>query len=79
MSYWDSDYEWEDEDFIVDDDGYVNVWVDGSCLRNGQPGARAGYGIVYNFDHFMYVFVVNPKNQSVQLDKFFPVISYISK
>ena len=58
MSYWDSDYEWEDEDFLVDGDGYVNVWVDGSCLRNGQPGARAGYGVFYNYDHFMYVLVV---------------------
>lgn len=47
------DWYWECEGFIVDDDGYVNVWVDGSCLGNGQPGARAGYGIVYDYDHFM--------------------------
>lgn len=53
-----SDWDWEYDDFIVDNDGYVNVWVDGSCLGNGQRGARAGYGIFYNYDHFMYVFVV---------------------
>ncbi|XP_055323977.1 ribonuclease H1-like [Sitodiplosis mosellana] len=49
------DWYWEDEGFIVDNDGYVNVWVDGSCLRNGQPGARAGYGVVYDYDHYMNV------------------------
>lgn len=65
MSYWDCD-DWEDEDFIVDDDGYVNVWIDGSCLRNGQPGARAGYGIFYNYDHFMYVFVVCSKENVIR-------------
>lgn len=54
----DYDFEWEFHDFIVDNDGYVNVWVDGSCLGNGQPGARAGYGIFYNYDHNMYVFIV---------------------
>lgn len=42
-----------DDDFIVDEDNYVNVWVDGSCLGNGRPGARAGYGIFYNYNHYM--------------------------
>lgn len=45
---------WEGDDyFLYDDDGYVNVWVDGSCRGNGQPGARAGYGVFYNYDHRM--------------------------
>lgn len=39
--------------FLYDTDGYVNVWVDGSCLGNGQPGARAGYGVFYNWQHHL--------------------------
>lgn len=39
--------------FLKDNDGYINVWIDGSCLRNGQPGAQAGYGVFYNFNHRM--------------------------
>lgn len=46
--------------FIIDDDGYVNVWVDGSCLRNGSPNAQAGYGVFFNFGHYMYVYVTLP-------------------
>lgn len=49
----DCDWDWEDEGFIVDYDGYVKVWVDGSCFRNGQPGAQAGYGVFYNYGHRM--------------------------
>lgn len=42
----------DDTDFIYDnDDGYVCVWVDGSCLDNGKPYARAGYGVFYNWDN----------------------------
>lgn len=39
--------------FIYDKKGYVNVWVDGSCLRNGQPGAKAGYGVFYDWNHHL--------------------------
>lgn len=45
---------YEDDDyFLRDDDDYINVWVDGSCMGNGRPGARAGYGVFYNYDHYM--------------------------
>lgn len=47
MVYYNNDY----EDFIYDDDNYVNVWVDGSCLGNGKPWARAGYGVFFNWEH----------------------------
>lgn len=40
-----------DDYFLYDNYDYVNVWVDGSCLGNGRPGARAGYGVFYNYDH----------------------------
>lgn len=42
--------------FLKDNDGYINVWIDGSCLRNGQPGAQAGYGVFFNYNHRMWVF-----------------------
>lgn len=41
------------DDFIIDADGYVNVWIDGSCLRNGSASAQAGYGVFFNFGHRM--------------------------
>lgn len=39
--------------FLYNEDNYVNVWVDGSCLGNGRPNARAGYGVFYNYRHHM--------------------------
>lgn len=44
-------YSYDDESFIYDNENYVNVWVDGSCLGNGRPGARAGYGVFFNWQH----------------------------
>ena len=49
-----SDQVWEGDDyFLYDDDNCVQVWIDGSCKNNGRPGARAGYGVFYNYDHQM--------------------------
>ncbi|XP_046653671.1 ribonuclease H1-like [Daphnia pulicaria] len=37
--------------FQVDQDGNVIVYTDGACLRNGQPGAQAGIGVWFDYDH----------------------------
>lgn len=52
--YYDDMYE-DDDGFLIDDDGYVNVWIDGSCLGNGRRNARAGYGVFFNYNHFMWI------------------------
>lgn len=52
------------DDFLYDYFGNVKVWIDGSCLGNGKRNARAGYGIVYNWDHYMYVLRVIVKLKS---------------
>lgn len=41
------------QDFSLDDDGYVIVYTDGACLRNGQPDAVAGLGVWFGEDHFL--------------------------
>lgn len=38
-------------DFIVDKDGYVNVFTDGACSSNGHKNARAGIGVWFQNDH----------------------------
>lgn len=40
-----------EERFRVDDDGYVVVYTDGCCLRNGQPDATAGIGVWFGCKH----------------------------
>lgn len=37
--------------FLVDDDGYVNVYTDGACSSNGFRGARAGIGVWFGDNH----------------------------
>ncbi|XP_037075330.1 ribonuclease H1-like [Pollicipes pollicipes] len=37
--------------FVVDEDGFLNVWTDGACSSNGQRGARAGFGVWFNHAH----------------------------
>ncbi|XP_078041766.1 ribonuclease H1 [Augochlora pura] len=37
--------------FIIDDDGYVNVYTDGACTSNGYKNARAGLGVWFGQDH----------------------------
>ncbi|XP_011345692.2 ribonuclease H1 isoform X2 [Ooceraea biroi] len=37
--------------FIMDEDGYVNVFTDGACSANGHKGARAGIGVWFQDDH----------------------------
>lgn len=32
-------------------DNFTDVYTDGSCLGNGQSGARAGYGTYWGPDH----------------------------
>ncbi|KYQ57390.1 Ribonuclease H1 [Trachymyrmex zeteki] len=38
-------------DFIVDEDGYVNVFTDGACSWNGHKNARAGIGVWFRDNH----------------------------
>lgn len=37
--------------FIKTSDGFVEVFTDGACSRNGQVGAKAGIGIWFNANH----------------------------
>ncbi|XP_032676803.1 ribonuclease H1-like isoform X2 [Odontomachus brunneus] len=38
-------------DFIIDEDGYVNVFTDGACSSNGYKNARAGIGVWFQDHH----------------------------
>lgn len=38
-------------DFMVDDDGYVHVYTDGSCENNGKRNALAGLGVYFGEGH----------------------------
>jgi len=40
-----------DDQFSYDESGYVQVYVDGSCLGNGTPNAKAGIGVFWNDSH----------------------------
>ena len=35
----------------IDSDGFLMVYTDGACLRNGSPDAQAGIGIWYGRNH----------------------------
>ncbi|KAH0948776.1 hypothetical protein HN011_005034 [Eciton burchellii] len=37
--------------FIMDEDGYVNVFTDGACSSNGYENARAGIGVWFQDNH----------------------------
>ncbi|KAK2586250.1 hypothetical protein KPH14_001506 [Odynerus spinipes] len=37
--------------YIIDKDGYVNVYTDGACSSNGTRGARAGLGVWFGDNH----------------------------
>ncbi len=41
------------EGFRVNRDGFVVVFTDGACLRNGQSGAQAGIGVWFGQDHHL--------------------------
>ena len=32
----------------INSDGYLMAWTDGSCLRNGQPGAKAAFSVIFS-------------------------------
>ncbi|KAL6420458.1 hypothetical protein ACFW04_014447 [Cataglyphis niger] len=38
-------------DFIMDENGYVNVFTDGACSSNGYKNARAGIGVWFQDNH----------------------------
>ena len=40
-----------DGNFKIDADGYVVVYTDGACIRNGQPDAQAGIGVWFGPHH----------------------------
>ncbi len=41
------------EGFRVNKEGFVIVYTDGACLRNGQPDAQAGIGVWFGHDHHL--------------------------
>ena len=43
------------DDFSYDESGYVLVYVDGSCIGNGTPGAKAGIGVYWRDGHRLNV------------------------
>lgn len=43
-------YKWP---FYVDHQGFVQVYVDGSCFENGKNGAKAGLGVFFGPGHAM--------------------------
>lgn len=38
-------------DFIIDEQGYVNVYTDGACHSNGLENPKAGIGVWFGDDH----------------------------
>lgn len=40
-------------EFLLDSEGYVIVYTDGSCFNNGQKNACAGYGVYFGDDHVL--------------------------
>lgn len=42
-----------DMEFILDSEGYVIVYTDGSCFNNGQKNACAGYGVYFGDNHVL--------------------------
>lgn len=37
--------------FLYSDIGFVKVYTDGACTKNGKMGAKAGIGVWFNEDH----------------------------
>ena len=40
-------------EFLLDSEGYVIVYTDGSCFNNGQKNACAGYGVYFGDNHVL--------------------------
>lgn len=40
-------------DFHRDEDGYIHVYTDGACGKNGRKGAKAGIGVWFGPSHPM--------------------------
>ncbi|KAI8118958.1 ribonuclease H1 isoform X1 [Lucilia cuprina] len=40
-------------EFLLDSEGYVIVYTDGSCFNNGQRNACAGYGVYFGDNHVL--------------------------
>lgn len=40
-------------EFLLDSEGYVIVYTDGSCFNNGQKNACAGYGVYFGDEHVL--------------------------
>ncbi|XP_076232472.1 ribonuclease H1 isoform X2 [Calliopsis andreniformis] len=41
----------ESSDYIIDNNGYVNVYTDGACSSNGGKNPRAGIGVWFGDNH----------------------------
>lgn len=41
----------DQNDFVMDEKGFVVVFTDGACSSNGKAGAKAGIGVWFNYDH----------------------------
>lgn len=42
-------------DFEMDEQGFVHIYTDGSCVNNGKSGAKAGLGVYFGEDHPLLV------------------------
>lgn len=44
--------------FKVDQEGFVQIYTDGACFRNGMPDAQAGIGVYFSDNNRRWVMVV---------------------
>ncbi|XP_033212309.1 ribonuclease H1-like [Belonocnema kinseyi] len=44
-----------ESNFIVDENGYVNVYTDGACISNGMANPKAGIGVWFGDHHSLNV------------------------
>lgn len=53
--------------FIIDEDGFVNVYVDGCCINPDKPVSASGYGIYWGPENRWWIcyFWIKSKNQKL--------------
>ena len=44
-------YKYQGYEFHEQPNGFVNVWTDGACSRNGYENAKAGVGVFFGKNH----------------------------
>ena len=45
------DYYDNQDNFEIDEEGFVHVYTDGACINNGTPNAQAGIGVWFGYRH----------------------------